>query len=65
MYLVEKKYHRVDRLQYKIIITKYLNIAFHHTRACTRGCSKKWRLHYISQQMWRTSFLCSTLELVN
>ena len=30
-------------LQYKIIITKYLNIAiaFHQTRACARGCSKK------------------------
>ena len=26
MYLVEKKPTRVDRLQYKIIITKYLNI---------------------------------------
>ena len=29
--------------QYKIIITKYLNIAiiqlFHQTRACARGCS--------------------------
>jgi hypothetical protein len=22
---------------------------FHQTRACTRGCSKQWRLHYISQ----------------
>ena len=33
MYLVEK--------QYKIIITKYLNIAiaFHQTRACARDCS--------------------------
>ena len=33
-------------LQYKIIITKYLNIAiaFHQTRACARGCSKKWWL---------------------
>ena len=41
MYLVEKKYHRVDRLQYKIIITKYLNIAiaFNQTRACARDCS--------------------------
>jgi len=27
MYLVEKKNHSVDRLQYQIIITKYLNIA--------------------------------------
>ena len=28
-------------LQYKIIITKYLNIAiaFHQTRACARGCN--------------------------
>jgi len=28
-------------LQYKIIITKYLNIAiaFHQTRACARGCT--------------------------
>ena len=50
MYLVEKN-HRVDDLQYKIIITKYLNIAiaFHQTRACARDCSKKWRLQYISQ----------------
>ena len=33
-------------LQYKIIITKYLNIAiaFHQTRACARDCCKKWRL---------------------
>jgi hypothetical protein len=31
-------------LQYKIIITKYLNIAiaFHQTRAYARGCSTKW-----------------------
>ena len=38
-------------IQYKIIITKYLNIAiaFHQTRACARDCSKKWRLQYISQ----------------
>ena len=38
-------------LQYKIIITKYLNIAiaFHQTRACARDCSKQWRLQYISQ----------------
>ena len=38
MYLVEKN-HR--DLQYKIIITKYLNIAiaFHQTRACARDCS--------------------------
>ena len=38
-------------LQYKIIITKYLNIAiaFHQTRACAHGCSKKWWLQYISQ----------------
>jgi hypothetical protein len=37
-------------LQYKIIITKYLNIAiaFHQTRACACDCSKKWRLQYIS-----------------
>ena len=27
MYVDEKKNHRVDRLQYKIIITKYQNIA--------------------------------------
>ena len=35
-------------LQYKIIITKYLNIAiaFHQTRACSHGCSKKWWLQY-------------------
>ena len=38
-------------LQYKIIITKYLNIAiaFHQTRACAHGCSKKLLLQYISQ----------------
>ena len=38
-------------LQYKIIITKYLNIAiaFHQTRACARDCSLKWWLQYISQ----------------
>jgi hypothetical protein len=38
-------------LQYKMITTKYLNIAiaFHQTRACARGCSKKWWLQYISQ----------------
>ena len=42
MYLVEKITGWID-LQYKIIITKYLNIAiaFHQTRACARGCSKK------------------------
>ena len=36
-------------LQYKIIITKYLNIAiaFHQTRACARDGSKKWRLQVI------------------
>jgi hypothetical protein len=40
MYLVEKNHRWID-LQYKIIITKYLNIAiaFHQTRACARGCS--------------------------
>ena len=50
MYLVEKITGWID-LQYKIIITKYLNIAiaFHQTRACARDCCKKWRLQYISQ----------------
>ena len=50
MYLVEKKSGWID-LQYKIIITKYLNIAiaFHQTRACTRDCSEQWQLQYISQ----------------
>ena len=45
-------------LQYKIINTKYLNIAiaFHQTRARARDCSKKWRLQYISQWTCRTSF---------
>ena len=52
MYVVEKKITRWIVLQYKIIITKYQNIAinsFSIKRACARGCSKKWRLHYISQ----------------
>ena len=53
MYAVGKKITGWIVLQYKIIITKYLNIAiympFHQTCACARGCSKKWQLHYISQ----------------
>ena len=56
-------------LQYKIIITKYLNIAiaFHQTRACAHDCSKKWRLQYISQAFYTkyTGKLFISISLLN
>ena len=44
MYVVEKKIKGWIVLQYRIIITKYQNIAmnsFSIKQACARGCSKK------------------------
>ena len=53
MYVVEKKITGWIVLQYKIIITKYQNIAINsfymkHEHA-HEFVVKKWRLHYISQ----------------
>ena len=53
MYVVEKKITGWIVLQYKIIITKYQNIAINsfsikHEHAHDVAV-KKWQLHYISQ----------------
>ena len=53
MYVVEKKITGWIILQYKIIITKYQNIAINSFSIKHEHVHevvvKKWRLHYISQ----------------